>query len=101
MDPIPSLMHVFDVYRKHELPEDMPEYVIAFIRHTFVAGAASALQAVDTISRTADTPIAGMAALAALREEISAAQMREIEQFLHDAMNGDHKIKIRIVRMPE
>ncbi|KVH51206.1 hypothetical protein [Burkholderia diffusa] len=97
MDAISTIAEDFDEYAQHVLA-DAPEPVREFAQTAFYAGAGAVLDAVDKISRTADKPVAGVAAMKRLREEFSDFVRERLARSIANAL-GVSKLMMVDVRI--
>jgi hypothetical protein len=102
MERIPTFAQVFEMICEHESLEKAPAGLREFAERIFFAGAGSALRAVDVVAKTAETPAMGIAALDALRSEVTAFQAKAVRELLHELLE-EHGIdvEVRVIRMPE
>jgi hypothetical protein len=101
MDPIPTVAQNFEQFAEMELRGDPPEVVLDFIRCAFYAGAGSTLRAVDTIKRTADTPLMGIAALGAMEAEVNEYALQRVAQLLAEGLGEHRTLVVHIRRLEE
>ncbi len=104
MDHVPTIAESFSRFAKGALP-GAPEEVLDFVRDAYYAASSDMLRAVRTISRTSETPAAGIASLERFAAELGAYGLQQVARLLaesgQDGKAGMMVVSIRTVADPD